>query len=536
MMKRTIQFFKQKAYEFRWPLLSGVLVGTTYIPFPPWALVFCYTPLWLFAIEDSTSVKKSFWGGWVTQFVLTLIGFHWIAYTAHEFGQIPWVPSILALLLFCAFMHLYIPFALALGTWLRLKFKLSAGISLVVFAILHSLLERSWPVIFDWHLGYTLLWARIPIFHLADIIGFLGLSAIMLMFNAWVAYIWLKQNFIRRALTHLSLLSLSFALLVGLGFWHGRSWNKFDREVKVTAIQANIGNLEKVFAEQGRGYQGTITQKFLKMTSEAVAKYPETDILVWPETAFPDYLDQHAIDRRHPQMLRAGLSVLGKPALIGAYSKDQGADERLDKSNYNALFLVDSSANSLDIPYRKTELLAFGEYLPFSESFPILLKWLPFVSNFGRGQGPHVMKWEHKGESIHWGAQICYEGLYPGFTRGLEEKGADILVNVTNDSWFGYPFEPRQHLYMTLARAIEVRRPLMRSTNTGITTAILANGDVLQQSPLHTEWSGIFNIKYLKDAPKTWYVRGGHRDWMLLIAVLVILVSYGAYHARSRRS
>lgn len=536
-MKRTFQFFKQKAYEFRWPLLSGILVGTTYIPFPPWALVFCYTPLWLFAVEDSQSIRKSFWGGWITQFILTLIGFHWIAYTAHEFGQIPWIVAIIALLLFCAVMHIYVAVAVALGTWLRLRFKLSAGISLVVIALLHSLLERAWPVIFDWHLGYTLLWARIPIFHLADIVGFLGLSSIVLLLNAWVAFIWLKQNFIRNALTHLSFLTLTFAALVGAGYWHGKQWNNFDRSVNVTIVQANIGNLEKVYAEQGRGYQGTITQKFIQLTQEAFQKFPQTDIFVWPETAFPDYLDQHSLNRKNPQMLIEGLTPMGKPALVGAYSKNLGADERVETATFNAMFLIDHQGNNLDIPYRKTELLAFGEYLPLSERFPILLKWLPFVSNFGRGQGPHIMKWDRgNGETLNWGPQICYEGLYPGFTRGLEEKGTDVIVNITNDSWFGYPFEPRQHLYMTLARAIEVRRPLVRSTNTGISTAILANGDVLQQSPLHTEWSGTFNVKYLKEAPATLYVQGGHRDWMLLIAALVLIIMYGAYHARSRRS
>nr|WP_295900267.1 apolipoprotein N-acyltransferase [uncultured Bdellovibrio sp.] len=536
MMKRSIQFFKHKAYDFRWAILSGILVGTSYIPFPPWALIFCYTPLWLYATEESRRVKDSFWAAWLTQFVLSIIGFHWIAYTAHEFGQIPWSTSVMALLLFCAFMHLYIPVAVALGTWLRLRFSLSAGKSLFVIAILQSLLERVWPVIFDWNLGYTLFWAKIPTYNLADIIGFLGLSSVVLLFNAWMGYIWLKQSYVKKALTHLSFLTLTFAALVGIGYWHGQKWNHFDGEFRATVIQANIGNLEKIYAEKGRGYQEAITNKFLDMTRDAAQKFPQTDIFVWPETAFPDYLDQHLLGRKHTQLLSDGLAPLGKPLITGAYSKDINTDEKIDHSTYNGLFLVDANGNNLDKPYRKTELLAFGEYLPLSEQFPVLLKLLPFVSNFGRGQGPTTMKWERNGESIHWGGQICYEGLYPEFTRGLAKKGADVLVNVTNDSWFGRPSEPQQHLYMTLARAIEVRRPLIRSTNTGISTAVLANGDVLQKSPLHEEWSGQFVIKYLKKAPTTLYVQWGHWDWVLLLIVLIALVTTGALHARSRRS
>lgn len=540
-MNRWIQFFNNKASIFRIgffknAILSGVLVGSTYIPFPPWALIFCYAPLWIFAVKEERTVKEAFWAGWITQFVLTLIGFHWIAHTAHEFGQLPWIVSILALLLFCAFMHLYIPTSVALAVWLRKRFSLGAPQTLIVLALTHSLLERVWPVIFDWHLGYTLLWARIPIFHLADLIGFLGLSSIILLFNAWIAYIWIRQDESRKALFNVGVLTLTFGALVGWGYWHGRSWNQFDAEIKATIIQANIGNTEKIYAEKGRGYQEAITQKFVSMTQEAATKFPQTDIFIWPETAFPDYLDQHSMHKKHAQMLVAGLRPLQKALITGAYSKDAQTDANKDQSTFNALFLVDFNGNNLDEPYRKTELLAFGEYLPLSERFPILLKLLPFISNFGRGQGPETMDWRHNGEIIRWGGQICYEGLYPGFSRGLSDKGADILVNVTNDSWFGKTFEPHQHLYMTLARAIEVRRPLLRSTNTGISTAVLANGDVLQKSPLHEEWSGLFVIKYLKNAPTTFYVQWGHWDWVILLSALLTLLLTGALHARSRRS
>ncbi|MEN0060107.1 MAG: nitrilase-related carbon-nitrogen hydrolase, partial [Bdellovibrio sp.] len=159
---------------------------------------------------------------------------------------------------------------------------------------------------------------------------------------------------------------------------------------------------------------------------------------------------------------------------------------------------------------------------------------LPFVSNFGRGQGPEVMTWQFKGEEIHWGGQVCYEGLDPAFSRGLAEKGADILVNVTNDSWFGRPSEPLQHLYMTLARAIETRRPLVRSTNTGISTVALASGEVLSASPVHEEWSGSFLVRYKSQAPRTFYVQAGHYDWILILVALFSIV--GVAYARSRRS
>jgi len=97
------------------------------------------------------------------------------------------------------------------------------------------------------------------------------------------------------------------------------------------------------------------------------------------------------------------------------------------------------------------------------------------------------------------GAQICYEGCLTDFHVGLAQQGAQIIVNSTNDSWYPDWNEPYQHLYMTLARAVETRRPLVRSTNTGVSTAILASGEILQFSPRGQEWTHVFEIPYWKN-------------------------------------
>lgn len=535
-MKISAQFFKHKAYEYRWGILSGILVGVTYIPFPPFALLFCYLPLWYYSSQQS-SVKKSFIAGWWTQFVLTLIGFHWIAHTAHEFGQLNWGISIAALLLFCTFMHLYIPAAAALGTLAKKTFGLSTGATLFMTASLHALLERVWPVIFDWHLGYTTLWAGLPMYQLADIIGFFGLSGAILLANAALTVAALKWSS-QRSISYkiIGLVAVLFVTAQIAGHLHVTPWNHFDREIKANVIQANIGNIEKIYAEQGRGFETTITDKFLQISHESLEKFPQADVLVWPETAFPDYLDPHLHYRSVVQRFYSGIQPMQVSVLTGAYSRDMRTTESRGASNYNALFLVDQSGQNVGLPYRKTELLAFGEYLPFSERFPILLTWLPFVSNFGRGQGPTVLTQTTANGNVNWGAQICYEGLYPDFSRGLAQKNADVMINVTNDSWFGTTFEPHQHLYMTLARAIENRRPLLRSTNTGISTAIYANGEIQQKSPLHKEWYGQFVIKFKADAPKTLYTRHGSVDTYVYLFIIVILVITGDKYAKYARS
>jgi apolipoprotein N-acyltransferase len=120
------------------------------------------------------------------------------------------------------------------------------------------------------------------------------------------------------------------------------------------------------------------------------------------------------------------------------------------------------------------------------------------------------------------GAQICYESLNPYFSNKLNQLGADFIVNVTNDSWFGPHSEPYQHLYMTLARAIETRLPLIRSTNTGISTAIDNLGTIYQLSPIGQEWHDRFEIKNYSIDKQTFYSRYG---LMLpfLVALLLIL-------------
>jgi apolipoprotein N-acyltransferase len=521
--------------KYRWPLFSGLLIGTTYIPFPPWALLFCYIPLWLFLFKKAKTWREGFIAGWWTQFTLSVIGFHWVAYTAHQFGGFPWVLSVLVLILFASAVHLYIPLATALVVGLKERYRLSLSATLVMSALLISLAERMWPSIFPWNLGYTLLWAKIPAYNWADVVGFEGLSTLVLLLNAWLAWIW-EQRSHRGTVQRHGFLFLSFLLFINLsGYFHGEGWGMFDRTLKVSIIQANIGDLEKVYAEEGQAhFQSSIIERFLALSEKAVQESPQTELLVWPETAFPDYLDTYNRSTRYPTLLGEGLGKLGKVLLTGAYAKD-APGLRSPRLSYNGLFLVDAQAHPLADPYHKTALLAFGEYFPFSDTFPILLKWFPFISNFGRGEGPVTLSYPHPEGEIKIGGQICYEGLYPGFSRGLAEKQADILANVTNDSWFGRPFEPQQHLYMTLARAIEVRRPLIRSTNTGISTVILADGTILQESPLHEVWQGTYDLRFKKAAPTTDFVLWGHFDWILIGIALIEILGKGIRHARTHR-
>jgi apolipoprotein N-acyltransferase len=519
-------------------ILSGVLMGTTFIPFPPWATLFCYVPLWLYLWNHCSNWKEGFFAGWWTQFVLSLIGFHWIYWVGIEFGHLPWPIALLGLLGFSALVHTYIAFASALGIYLRRQRGLSSFSFFVVMALLFSLSERLWPSIFPWNLGYTFLWAKLPLIQFADVIGFEGLSTLCLLFQAALASLWVtrKDRSSKKTLALFATMCGAFVAMNILGlFWKTRVQLP-DAQIEALVVQANIGNLEKIQAEKGRGYQLSIIDDHLQLMRDFRINKPDlfnsSDVIIWPETAFPDFLDREHLGFSRPSYLLRAMTDFQKPFLGGAYSREN-REFPLESLDYNALFLLNPDGSSLSPPYRKTHLLIFGEYLPLTDTFPFLLKWFPFVSNFGRGPGPSLLKQNLKksadnsslNSELLWGAQICYEGLFPRFTRELSHKGAQILINVTNDSWFGKSFEPYQHMTMTLARAIETRLPLIRSTNTGITTVMLADGTQLESSPLHKEWVGHYRVPYVQNPEPTFYVKYGHLDswiWTFLLFGLIL--------------
>jgi apolipoprotein N-acyltransferase len=134
--------------------------------------------------------------------------------------------------------------------------------------------------------------------------------------------------------------------------------------------------------------------------------------------------------------------------------------------------------------------------------------------------------------NLQVGSQICYESLYPDFSAELTKKGAQVLVNLTNDSWFGPSFEPQQHLEMTLARAIETRRPLIRSTNTGISTVMDAAGRRYEASPLFKQWVGFYEIPYDSKPALTIYTQFG--SW--LPGLVVLLLAFALIRGRARET
>lgn len=478
-------------------IASGIFVGTSYPPFPGWALLFCLAPLWVTCFRQTTRFQV-FVCGFVTQFLLTLIGFNWVAFVAREFGNIPYILSIFVLLGFCLFASLHIALGVFISFSVHQKWKLSPLGFFLLTASITAFLENVYPMIFPWNMGYPLLFSHVQAAQTAEIIGFAGLSFILFVINALVSESLRAKQF----KIYLPIVALILVILEISGAFLRNQVPQPDKNVRVLLVQPNIGNFDKFYAERGAEYKVPVVEKIFGLTRAAWEKQAQKpDLIVWPETAFPDELDQHNLESVYPKRLREFLGEIKSGLVTGGYSED--AEDR--RKSYNGMFLMGRDGN-LAGSYRKHLLLAFGEYFPGSEYFPILKKIVPEVGNFGRGIGPGLLTFE----GLKLSPLICYEILYPSYLQKTLELGGQVLVNLTNDSWFGTNFEPYQHQTMSIARGVEFRRPLIRSTNTGVTSISNALGEILVSGPQNIEWSEIVDLKYLTNPPDTFYYKFGH--------------------------
>ncbi len=500
------------------PVLSGIFIGTSYIPFPPWASLFCFVPLWLFCLRQ-TRLRDVLLGCWLTSIVFTLIGFNWVAYLLHEFAGLGWVLSIVGVLLFACIAHLYVPVAGGLWFLLQQGLRFSPAMSVFLLALLTVLCEAYSLTLFDWNFGYSWFGAGLPIYQLAEFIGFSGLSALTLLLNLPLYFVWIGRNqLIGKKL--LVAVVAGFVALNGLGLWLKNRLPPPDASFTTLLVQADIGNEQKLAAELGRGFRKEIIERYLQLTEQALQQHSaeKIDFIVWPEAAFPAFLNNSA-SPVYAWMLQNFLQKWRIPLITGAFSADWQT-RRIG----NSLFVVSEQGQVQTPFYTKSILLAFGEYIPGESFFPQIRQWLPPIGQFKRGPGPSVLLSLH---DYKIGPQICYESLFPAFSRGLANLGAQFIVNVTNDSWYGAWQEPYQHMYMTLARAVELRRPIIRVTNTGISTVGLASGQILQKSPMYKPWTALYKVGYIKKPQATFYQRWFYLGPALLWMALILLLGFG---------
>jgi apolipoprotein N-acyltransferase len=276
-------------------------------------------------------------------------------------------------------------------------------------------------------------------------------------------------------------------------------------KLSLAAVQGSID----IQYKWNTAFMETNLKSYLDLTEKADG----ARLIIWPESAVEDWIPES--QEKLPPRLTPRMQPAASYLIFGARSF-RGNPTSPDVQAFNSAFLIDKEGKVLSI-YHKQVLLAFGEYIPFSR-YLSFLPGLAFVGQgFTPGAGPNTLDIDG---SVKIAPLICYEDLMPRLTREfVTERGANLLVNLTNDAWFGNTVAPWQHARLALWRAIETRRTLVRVTNTGVTTVIDARGEQLDHLPLFS--SGVLKASVPLLEHQTLYVRFG--DWFAWASTLLAL-------------
>lgn len=453
--------------------------------------------------------------GFATGLVFFVGSLYWVAATVVNYGGLPWVVATGVLLLLAAYLALFFAgfgAAVAIVGHRGPAFVLSTAGLWVAFELLRSYLFTGFP----WNLlGYS-QYRNFPLIQIAAVTGVYGVSFAVAAINAAIADALISRDSRRRVLASMATagLLLGGTLIYG---WTGPHPSP-ARTVQVALLQGNIPQDIKWNPD----FQSETLQVYRDLTLAQTGFRP--DLIVWPETAVPFLL---RFDPRRYAVEKLA-SEIGAPLLVGAPDSDGGLPPRYTVS----AFLI-TPQNGISGKYDKIHLVPFGEYVP-------LRRWiLFFVNKLTQGAiGDFTPGAEFTVFSIpagKFGVSISYEIYFPAEVRRFVQGGAEFLVNITNDAWYGRSAAPYQHVAMIVFRAVENRRYLVRAANTGISAVVAPDGRITTNSDLFERTTVTANIA--ADARLTFYSRYGDIfGWgaTLGVAVAVLLAFVKAQSGATR--
>lgn len=510
---------KEKAVKSHSPILFSILSGVMLTAsFPPgrleWMAWFALVPL-LKAISHAPP-GRAFKLGFVAGFAHFLTLIYWVMITLQHYGRLNALISISVLLLFCAYLSLY-PALFAFITAKTGRARFSVLLMATTWVAL-ELTRAKFLSGFPWCLlGYS-QYRHLFLIQVADLVGVYGISFLIVLANGMVYTLLFRRPALNnRAFLWEGLIILSLA---GLTLLYGRfrlqemapGKNPGQEEVqpvRVAVIQANIDQSVKWNPE----YQDKTLDTYARLTRFSLRFKPR--LIVWPETAVPFFFQNHPkLARRILAMLRGSSAdlIFGSPAFDEVHGRVR---------YYNRAYHL-SSDGVVAGYYDKVHLVPFGEYVPFKKFLPFINRLVVAAGDFASGKRVAPITFP----GISAGVLICFEAIFPELARLQTREGAEILVNLTNDAWFGMTHAPYQHLSMAVFRAVENRRPLVRAANTGISAFIGPKGDILMRGELFTEAVLTMDIEPLK-TPIGFYTK--HGDLFALILLITCLINI--FHA-----
>lgn len=482
--------------------LSGATIATCFLWFELYLLAWlAFVPL-LWAAAETPTPRAAVRIGFVAGMFTNVPAFYWLTYTVTVFGGFPFPIAVF----FYLCLSIYSSGQFVLLTWAL--HRTGSGPLALAAPLVWVTLEWLYPNLFPWRMANSQF--HQPTFlQIGEWTGPFALSFAILWVAAGVADL-LRPP---RRWAGLALGCTMAASIFVYGAWRLPQIDRAIAEApksRVALVQANISIEDK----GNRSYFDVNLERYAEL-SEPIQD--DVDLLIWPETVSQHWTPADTAELSGKTM---PMTDLRTPLFFGGLSYRLTGPRQADE--FNSAFAV-APGGSVIGRYDKRILMPFGEYLPLDRYFPIIKKLSPATASFEAGTQARVF--EIPG-AMKLGPMICYEDLVAGMTRATANAGAEVLVNILNDAWYGDSAAPHQHQALALWRAVETRRYLLRGSNTGVTSIIDAAGRVVDEGGLFTEEVIIGDVARLSEP--TFYTRFGDVFAALVAVGAVGLLLFGA--------
>ncbi len=502
--------------------LSGLMLTASFSPIDlNWIAWISLIPL-LISLEDK-SLLVAFKLGLFTglSHYLTLI--YWIVVVLSHYGNINFILSLVVMFLLSLYLSLYIGFfALILISVKKNRLSSFWGASIWValeYARAHVMTGFPWCL-----LGYS-QYLRLPLIQVSDIAGVYGISFVIVLVNFVIYHIFstalkkkaLGRNDLRvRDYEHnvhslrvivIEIILTSFLIGFTLLYGYHNLKEKADISSKGKVLRAVIvqGNIDQSL-KWNPDYQEKTLAIYNRLSGKFVDFKPQ--IIIWPETAVPFFFQDRSYLSK--EVFNAA-KITNSNILFGSPAYLKNKDSII---YYNRAYVI--SENRVFDYYDKVHLVPFGEYVPLKKYLPFVHRLVPAAGDFSPGKKVKPIN----APDSQIGVLICFEAIFPDISRKHADQGAELLVNITNDAWFGRTSAPYQHLSMAVFRCVENALPMARAANTGISAFILANGKIVNKSSLYVREALKQEIKLKQN--KTFYSQFGDIFAILLTVVTII--------------
>lgn len=490
-------------------LVSSLLLIPAFPDFDYYPLAWIALVPLLIALSNK-SLKTSFYLGTLNGFVFFLGTIYWVSHSMHVYGNLSLAIAIPALMLLCLILSLYTA-VFSIGYNLITRYSVLPALFTVPFLWVTAEYLRTYTILeYPWALlGYS-QYRFLPLIQIADITGIYGISFLVAavnglfldLFNLWKQRA--EKGHIQspgRTLASIICLVLVISAVI---FYGNRKLIRSEtgHKIDISVVQGNIEQDKK----WNPLYQREVIDAYKRLTESVIGNKPE--IVIWPEASLPFTFEQHAEFTAELLQFQSGLNTY---LLLGTMTpKEKGL------SNSAVLLSPDGKVSSV---YDKIHLVPYGEYVPLRNFFPFIRKLTEGIGDFIPGDEPVVMELPF----AKIGNLICYEIIFPDLSRNLVRKGANLLVTITNDAWFGRSSAPYQHFSTAVFRAIENRVPVVRAANTGISGYIDPFGRIIKKSDIFIEATMTDGISIGKW--DSFYTRYGDIFVYLCLTITVILLA-----------